>query len=128
MRHVLDASAVLAMLLNERGAERVTAMLETACVGSVNLAEVVTVLARRGIDSDRNNAIIDLLSVPVLVPDERLSRDAGLLWPETRSAGSSLGDRFALALARRLGATLVSSDRRLIEVAITLQIAVATIR
>jgi len=39
---VLDASALLALLLGEPGAERVKAVLDGALLGSANLAEIVS--------------------------------------------------------------------------------------
>ncbi len=45
---VLDASAVLAAMLGEPGAEEVRAALPAALLGSVNAAEVVTKLIRYG--------------------------------------------------------------------------------
>ena len=41
---VLDASAVLALLANERGAEQVQAALGSAAMSAVNLAEVLAKL------------------------------------------------------------------------------------
>lgn len=49
MSHVvLDASAVLALLLGEPGADRVKATLDGAALGAVNLAEVVSHYAKLG--------------------------------------------------------------------------------
>lgn len=117
MRYVLDASALLALVFGEPGAERVAGLLSTACIGSVNLAEVATILARRGGDADESRATIDQVPVQILPFDTALAFDAGQLWPVTRKTGSSLGDRCALALARRLDAVLVTSDAQLLAIA-----------
>ena len=45
---VLDASAVLALLLGEPGADKVKAALDDAVMGVVNLAEVVSHYAKLG--------------------------------------------------------------------------------
>ena len=45
---VLDASALLALLLAEPGAARVAALLPDATVSAVNLSEVVAKLAEHG--------------------------------------------------------------------------------
>lgn len=45
---VLDATAVLALLQNEPESERVAALLPTAVIRTVNLAEVVGKLAEVG--------------------------------------------------------------------------------
>jgi PIN domain nuclease of toxin-antitoxin system len=43
--------------------------------------------------------------------DEGLAYDAGMLIKKTNSAGLSFGDRACLALARRLGAKVLTADR-----------------
>ena len=45
---VLDASALLAMLLDEACGDRVAAVLDDAMIGSVNYAEVVGHCAKLG--------------------------------------------------------------------------------
>ena len=48
-RIVLDASALLCLLNDERGAQRVMDALPRCVVGSANLAEVVSKLRERGV-------------------------------------------------------------------------------
>jgi ribonuclease VapC len=108
---VLDASAVLAMVHGESGAERVKAVLPLAALSSVNLAEVVTKLVQRRMPRD---AIADLLQdfdLDLHSFDEALALETGALWASTRGRGLSLGDRACLALARRLGARVLTADR-----------------
>jgi PIN domain nuclease of toxin-antitoxin system len=45
---VLDASALLALLLDEPGGDKVKAMLDGALLGAVNLAEIVSHYAKLG--------------------------------------------------------------------------------
>jgi PIN domain nuclease of toxin-antitoxin system len=45
--YLLDASAVLALIQNETGSDRVAGMLATAAMSAVNLAEVIAILVRR---------------------------------------------------------------------------------
>ena len=54
---VIDASAVLAVIKGERGAERVAEHLSDAVISHVNLAEVIGRLVRDG----RDDAEIDLI-------------------------------------------------------------------
>lgn len=108
---VLDASAVLALVHGEPGAERVLAVLDRAAISAANLAEVVSRLAERGspaADIRRQLAHLPFHVVPV---DEELGYAAGFLRPSTRRLGLSLGDRLCLALALRLGATALTADR-----------------
>ncbi|HEX4113503.1 MAG TPA: type II toxin-antitoxin system VapC family toxin [Stellaceae bacterium] len=108
---VLDASALLALLRSERGGERVGAVLNGASMTSVNFSEVVQHYARHGVaevDIRKTLAPLPLACVPF---DEELAYDAGLLIKKTHSAGLSFGDRACLALARRLGAKVLTADR-----------------
>ena len=108
---MLDASALLALLLDEPGAGRVTALLDDAAISAVNLSEVVGQYARRGIAVSEIRRMLSLFSIQVIPFDDALAFDAGLLVPKTRSAGLSLGDRACLALALQLGATALTADR-----------------
>jgi ribonuclease VapC len=125
---VLDASALLALLLDEPGANRVTAVLDDAAVGAVNLAEVVSQYARRGIPEAGIRAMLDPFSVEIVPFDDALAFAAGLLVPKTRSAGLSLGDRACLALAHRLGAKAVTADRSWSRIAAEVGVEVEVIR
>lgn len=111
MRTVLDASALLSALLEEPGAETVEAAIETALISTVNLAETVSALGRDGNPAEEVRAIIASLQLAAVPPDEAMAVDAGLLRSITDAAGLSLGDRFCLALARRLGAPVLTADR-----------------
>ena len=108
---ILDASALIALLLDEPGAETVRGSLEDAAMAAPNLAEVVGHFASRGGGADEIERMIDLLPVEIVAADRELSIAAGLLRGETRDAGLSLGDRYCLALAARLALPAVTADR-----------------
>lgn len=128
MLTVLDSSAVLAFLLAEPGADLVAEALPTGILSTVNLAEVVAVLARGGNPPADVQAIVADLSLPTLPPDEAMAIDAGLLYDATRAAGLSLGDRFCLALARKLGVPVVTADRAWLKVGVRTEVDVRLIR
>jgi len=107
---VLDASALLALLRREPGAERVQAVLPQSVMSSVNLTEVVSKLVARGAPEAEVRAILSAIQPPVLAYEEDLAIDAGIMHASTRSRGLSLGDRACLALARRLAATALTTD------------------
>lgn len=109
--HVLDASALLAVMLGERGADAILEILPGAVIGAVNLAEVVAKLQERGVPDAQIDGDIAELDLPVIPFDAAQAMVAGKLRARTRSLGLSLGDRacLALALARRLPA--VTTDR-----------------
>lgn len=107
---VLDASAVLAWLRAEPGADVVEKHLAEAAISTVNLSEVYQKLAQRGVDADRTLRQLHTLGVraePVEIAD---AVTAAKLWPATRSVGLSLGDRCCLALATRLGRPAITAD------------------
>lgn len=107
---VLDASAVLAWLRDESGADVVQSHLDAAVISAVNLSEVHQKLAQRGVDADRTVAQLRTLGIrtePVGAAD---AITAAKLWPATRAAGLSLGDRCCLALAARTGGPAVTAD------------------
>lgn len=109
--HVLDASALLAVMLEERGAEKVRELLPGAIVGAVNLAEVVAKLQERGAPDENIDRNIARLNLPVIPFDAAHAMTAGKLRARTRSLGLSLGDRACLALALARGLPAVTTDR-----------------
>lgn len=109
--YVLDASALLAALGGEPGAERVRALLPSARIGSVNLSEVVAKLHERGVPDAVIDEILVDLDLTVVPFDAATARRAGLLRGATRAAGLSLGDRACLALAAERDAVAVTTDR-----------------
>ncbi len=124
----MDASAVLAMLREEPGAERVRQAVARSAICTVNLAEVVERMARDGNDAATIAATVDPIFSEEIVPDRALAFDAGMLGPPTRQAGLSLGDRFCLALARREGAVALTADRAWAAVADAVGVQVEVVR
>jgi ribonuclease VapC len=108
---VLDASAVLVLMHRETGAEPVKAALPAAVLGSVNLAEVVTKLVERGMPPDEIADLLQSFDLDLHAFDDILAFETGVLRASTRGRGLSLGDRACLALARRLGASVLTADR-----------------
>lgn len=109
---VLDASALLAVLNGESGAERLTPeLLSTAVSSTVNLAEVQSKLVVRGLNSrDAWEATLSPIREAMVFTPEH-AKTAGDLIARTRSLGLSLGDRACLALALALGAPVYTSDK-----------------
>ena len=111
-RIVFDASAILAVIGGELGAEKLTPDLLARAAGSaVNLAEVQTKLVSRGWTSGQ--AWEDATSPvrEVLPFDEEQARIAGDLVAHTRHLGLSLGDRACLALGIALKAPVYTAEK-----------------
>lgn len=108
---VLDASALLALLNRETGAELVAAVLPGAAVSALNLSEVVAKLAEAGMPQEAIREALQGLSLDVVPFDLEQAYEAGLLRPSTKGMGLSLGDRGCLSLALRLGLPVLTADR-----------------
>ncbi len=111
-RIVLDASALLAILNRESGAEKLTPdLLSTAATSTVNLAEVQSKLVDRGLSPDSAwEAALSPVEEAVHFTAEH-AKVAGSLIAQTRAFGLSLGDRACLALGLALQAPIYTADR-----------------
>jgi PIN domain nuclease of toxin-antitoxin system len=107
---VLDASALMALIRGEPGADVVVSCLSCAIVSAVNQAEVQTKLVSAGIDESLAWWHIAELRCPSVPFDEDLARIAGGLVRVTRPYGLSLGDRACLALALQRKAAVYTTD------------------
>ena len=108
---MLDASALLALMLGEPGADAVHAVLSNARISAVNLSEVVAKLQERAVPVDVIADSLAELDLDVVTFDQPQALRAGLLRQATRAAGLSLGDRACLASAAAVGATAITTDR-----------------
>lgn len=109
-RYVLDASALLAAMLGERGADVVAECFAEAVISAVNLSEVVAKLSERGVPDDAIRESLFDLDLDVRDFDPAQAIRAGILRNVTKAKGLSLGDRACLALAAELGATALTTD------------------
>lgn len=111
--HVLDASALLSLILAEPGSEKVLKLLESGlcAMSAVNYAEVVGKLNETGLSDAEIVAVLEGLRIRIEPFDEEQARRCGLLRRSTRALGLSLGDRACLQLAAAIGAVAVTADR-----------------
>jgi PIN domain nuclease of toxin-antitoxin system len=125
---VLDASALLALLLDEPGAAIVAEVITEARMSSVNYAEVVSHFIHAGMPADQVDAMLRPLPLTVVDADQTLATLAGRLRAATAEAGLSLGDRFCLALAKRDGLPALTADRQWRSIADAVGVEVSIIR
>ena len=108
---VIDASALLALLNSEPGADVVAEALPDAVISAVNLSEVVAKLCGAGIPKNDIRQILEPLGLQVKSFDESSAYQAGMLRAGTKSQGISLGDRACLSLAGMLGVVALTADK-----------------
>lgn len=108
---VLDASALLALIRGEAGADRVAACLSAAVISTVSQAEVHTKLVLAGVEEQLAWWHIAEAGCPAIPFDEEQARIAGGLAKITGARGLSLGDRACLALAIQREAIVYTTDR-----------------
>ena len=114
MIYVLDASAIIAWLRNELGAdvvENAIKDLNSQCIAhAINLCEVYYDAHRNAGEAHAESVISDLASVGVIERndfDQTFWKDAGRL---KAGGGISLADCIAIMLTNRVGGTLLTSD------------------
>ena len=110
MTTVLDASAILAFLLGEDGADAVEgALTDDARCGAANWSEVAQRVLGADRDWDQARALLKSYGVRV---EPVIGEDAE--WAARRwrpGEGLSLADRLCMALGERLDAELLTADR-----------------
>lgn len=108
---VFDAAAMLALIQQERGQEKLTdEFLDHAVASAVNMAEVQSKLVRKTADADGSwvAALSTVSAVKPFTLDQ--ARIAGDLITKTEKYGLSLGDRSCLALAIALNAPVYTTE------------------
>lgn len=111
-RIVVDASALLAFIFNERGAQTVAEHLDAdAGISAVNWSEVVQKIAAKGKDPEQLGEWVLALG-PQVEPFDRIAGyTAAAMYPETAEFGLSLGDRACLSLAMLKKVPALTADQ-----------------
>lgn len=103
----LDASALLALLRDEPGSQRVLECLTNSVIHVVNLAEVLRKMLRNGVPAAEAQDLIDKLQIPIVSEINPLEvARAGHQWPSF-----SLGDCVCLTSARLAGRIALTTEQ-----------------
>ncbi len=108
---VIDASALLALLLKEPGHEKVAERLSGSLMSTVNLSEVLARLVRHGIFPEESHPKIGELGITAVSFDLDQAIIAASIRDTTRTSGLSLADCCCLALALRDQLPVLTADK-----------------
>lgn len=111
-RCVFDASAMLSFILNREGADVVAACLDDSVMHATTWTEMLTQLSRVENVMHPDQVAAGLkkrLIIDVGQPED--AERAGALSNLGPRSGLSLGDRYTLAIAARLGLPIVTAHR-----------------
>ncbi len=109
---VLDASALLALLLGEPGAAAVRARLPGAALSAANYAEVLARAAALCGSLEEAKRRVDHQEPSVIPLDEEQAAVAASLVSAGKPLGLSLADRCSLALALTRRLPVLTADRQ----------------
>lgn len=109
---VFDASAILALLRDEPGANVVAQYIGDGLISAVNFQEVIKGLLRRDVPIEAALAMLDALHLEVRPHGRDDAIAAASLCPVTKEFGSGLGDRTCMALAIAEGLPVVTADQQ----------------
>jgi PIN domain nuclease of toxin-antitoxin system len=110
-KYVLDASALLALINQEKGAEVVSPLLHECIMSCVNVCECASVLRDLKIPSENIQTLLDELIAKVIPFDAAQAYETAFLREKTKLKGLSLGDRACLSLGRLKKLPVVTADR-----------------
>ena len=108
---VVDASALLGLLLDEEPARKVENLLASSVMSAVNFSETVAKLTDIDIPEKKVREILERLPMEIYPFDKNQAYISGLLRATTKTRGLSLGDRACLSLGIVLGHPVVTMDK-----------------
>jgi ribonuclease VapC len=125
---VLDASAVVAVLIRERGWEVVQSVILDSKMVANNLGEVAQRLLKKGWSRFQIEDAIGALQIEIIPVDGPLALDAAEIREIARAKGLSQADCICLALARRMGTAAMTADQKWLEIADAVGVKVQVVR
>lgn len=108
---VIDASALLALLAQEKGSQEVEKYLPHCMMSAVNFSEVIMVLIRKGVPESKAISITNDLVYDVIPFDKAQGIETAKLNQKAKNLGLSLGDRACLTLGQIKKLPIVTADK-----------------
>ena len=108
---ILDASALLALIQKEQGADVVKPLLKFSIMSTVNVAECLTALQRTGVAPQESLLLIADIIATIIPFDLEQAEYVAELQSKVRHKGLSLGDRACIALGIKLQTPIYTADR-----------------
>jgi ribonuclease VapC len=108
---VVDASALIALLLGEPGADVVAACMPEAAMSAVNLSEVFTRMARERISPRLLWPKLEAVGLQVIDFDQSQAIVVSDIRDDARSQGMGLADCCCIALALHRAWPVLTADR-----------------
>lgn len=107
---VLDASALFALLDQEKGADKVKSYINQSVMSSVNYAETIMLLLRSGHSLEQAETIIKSVLFDIIDFNSEQAQLAAAIRVDGKHCGISLGDSACLALAAYLTVPVLTAD------------------
>jgi ribonuclease VapC len=110
---VLDASAIIAVLNSEPGADIVLSSMAHGCISAVNYSEVIKKAVERLQERTPIPALLRSYWIDIVPFDENQGMLAAELFGPTKEHGLSFADRACLALGLQRKCKVLTSERRM---------------
>lgn len=110
-KYVLDASALMVLINEEHGHEKIADYLPESCMSAVNLSEVISILHSTTMPIKEIKRLIQDLVHAVIPFDEIHAYETAELRFLTKDNGLSLGDRACIALGKIKNLSVITADK-----------------
>ena len=110
-RVILDASALLALIQEETGAEIIKPLLKFSVMSVVNVTETLSVLQKTNISAEEGLTLITDIITTIVPFDLEQAERVAKLHPLVQPQGLSLADRACIALGIKLQIPIYTADR-----------------
>ena len=108
---VLDASALLALIQDEPGANVIKPLLKNAVMSTINVVECLTVLQRFEMLPSEGYCLIQEIIQKIVSFEPYHIQKCAELQSVTKSKGLSLGDRACITLGLHLNLPIYTADK-----------------